>query len=52
MPPLPEQHAIAEALDGVESAIELARTHVSILKLTKESAADALLTGRVRVAGE
>ena len=52
LPPLPEQQAIAEALDGVESAIELARTHVLILRLVKESAADALLTGRVRVVGK
>ena len=52
LPPLPEQQAIAEALDGVESvAIELARTHVSILRSVKESAADALLTGKVRVRG-
>ena len=32
LPPLPEQRAIADMLDGVESAIELARTHVSILR--------------------
>ena len=52
LPPLPEQQAIAEALDGVESAIDLARTHVQSLKLAKASVADALLTGRVRVAGK
>ena len=52
LPPLPEQQAIAEALDGVESAIELARTHVSILRSVKESAADALLTGKVRARGK
>ena len=52
LPPLPEQQAIAEALDGVESAIDLARTHVQSLKLAKASVADALLTGRVRVVGK
>ena len=51
VPALPEQQDIADMLDGVESTIELARTHVSILRSVKESAADALLTGKVRVRG-
>ena len=49
LPPLAEQQAIAAALDGVDSAIEVAREEREGLRLLKESVADALLSGRVRV---
>ena len=49
LPPLPEQQAIAAVLDGVGEAIEWARTERETLQSVKASAADALLTGRVRV---
>ena len=49
LPPLPEQRAIATVLDGVDEAIERGRTQTNMLKSLKASAADALLTGRVRV---
>ena len=47
--PLPEQQAIAGLLDGVDRTLEQERNQTNMLKLSKESAADALLTGRVRV---
>ena len=50
LPPLPEQRAIAASLDGVDEAIERGRTQTNMLNSLKASAADALLTGRVRVA--
>ena len=49
LPPLMEQQAIAAALDGVDEAIEQTRQERNGLQLLKASAADALLTGRVRV---
>ena len=49
IPSLSEQHAIAALLDGVDRAIERGREEREKLKVLKESAADALLTGRVRV---
>ena len=49
LPPLPEQQAIAAALDGVDEAIGQARQERDGLQLLKASAADALLSGRVRV---
>ena len=49
LPPLPEQRAIATALDGVDEAIERGRMETDMLQSLKSSAADALLTGRVRV---
>ena len=51
LPALSEQQAIAAALDGVDEAIEQARQERDALQLLKSSAADALLTGRVRVRG-
>ena len=48
-PPLSEQQSIAATLDGVEAAMEVAREELAGLRLLKESTADALLTGRVRV---
>ena len=50
LPPLDEQQAIAAALDGVDGAIERAREERAGLHSLQASAADALLTGRVRVA--
>ena len=53
--PLPlkaEQEAIASVLGGVDLALAQAHNERSGLQLMKESAADALLTGRVRVGGE
>ncbi len=49
LPPLPEQQAIAAVLDSVDDAIEKARNETDMLNSLKASAADALLTGRVRV---
>ena len=49
LPPLEEQQAIAAALDGVDGAIERAREERARLHSLQTSAADALLTGRVRV---
>ena len=51
LPPLPEQQAIAGLLDGVDVTLERARTERDGLQLLKESTADALLTGRLRVEG-
>ena len=44
-----EQDYISAALDGVDEAIEQARQERNGLLLLKASAADALLTGRVRI---
>ena len=49
LPPLDEQQAIAAALDGVDGTIERAREERARLNSLQASAADALLTGRVRV---
>ena len=49
LPDMEEQQAIAAALDGVDEAMEQARQERDGLQLLKVSAADALLTGRVRV---
>ena len=49
LPSLLEQEAIAGLLDGVDEAIGQAKHETNMLKLLKESTADALLTGRVRV---
>ena len=49
-PPLPEQQAIAAVLlDRVDGTLGRAREERGGLQLLKESAADALLTGRGRV---
>ena len=48
LPTLAEQQAIVAALDGVDTAMEVAREELAGLRLLKESTADALLTGRVR----
>ena len=49
LPPPAEQRTIAAALDGAYAAIEVARAEFNGLRCLKESASDALLTGRVRV---
>ena len=49
LPPLPEQEATAKLLDGVDMTLAAARREREGLQLLKESTADALLTGRVRV---
>ena len=49
LPPLAEQQPSAATLDGVDAAIEVAREERGRLRLLKESTADVLLTGRVRV---
>ena len=48
-PSLEEQRAIAAVLDSVDETIERDRMETAVLKSLKASAADALLTGRVRV---
>ena len=48
LPALPEQEIIAGVLDGVDTAIEQDRNETNALTFLKASAADALLTGRVR----
>ena len=52
LPDMEEQQAIAAALDGVDKAMEQARQERDGLQLLKASAADALLSGRVRVGVE
>ena len=47
--PLAEQQAIAVMLDGMDAPIKVAREERERLRTLKESTADALLTGRVRV---
>ena len=47
-PPSEEQQAIAAMLNGVDEAIESGRTEREKMIAMKASAADALLTGRVR----
>ena len=49
-PPLEEQQSIAAVLDGVDGTIARAREERARLHSLQASAADALLTGRVRVA--
>ena len=49
LPSLQEQRAIAVALDGVDATVQVAREELAGLRLLKESTADAVLTGRVRM---
>ena len=49
VPRLPEQRAIVATLDRVDVTLEQTRRERNGLQLLKESTADALLTGRVRV---
>ena len=50
--PLSEQRATAAVLDCVDEAIDRGRSQTDGLRSLKASAADALLTGRVRVRGQ
>ena len=52
LPPLQEQDAIGATFDGLDTAVQVAREELAGLRLLKESTADALLTGRVRVGGK
>ena len=52
LPPAPEQQTIVAALESVDEAIERGRMETDMLRSLKASAAEALLTGRVRVGGE
>ena len=49
LPSLAEQQAIAGLLDGVDVTVGQVKREQDTLRLLKESTADALLTGRVRV---
>ena len=49
LPTLREQRAIAKMLNGVDEAIVHGRQEIEMLQSLKASAADALLTGRVRI---
>ena len=49
LPTLAEQKAIATTLDSVDSAMEVAQEELAGLRSLKESTADALLTGRLRI---
>ncbi len=49
LPDIGEQKCILTALGRVDATLEVAREELAGLRLLKESTADALLTGRVRV---
>lgn len=51
LPSLPEQATIAKMLDSIDEAIEYGRIETENLRHLKASTADALLTGRMRIAG-
>ena len=51
LPPIDEQRAIAATLDGIDASVGQASEERARLQSLQASAADALLTGRVRVAG-
>ena len=48
-PPLSEQGSIVDTIRSLVQSSELAREEAAMLRLLKESTADALLTGRVRI---
>ncbi len=52
LPSMEEQQAIAEMLDRIEASINAGRIQTDNLKSLKASAADALLSGKVRVRGK
>ena len=52
LPPLEEQQRIADAHDGVGATLEESRRGTDVLRSVKASAAEALLSGRVRVASK
>ena len=49
LPPPNERQLIAKVPDAVDAAVERTRAERAMLQLLKASAAEALLTGRVRV---
>ena len=51
-PPLNEQDSIVDTIRSLSLSVEVAREELAGLRLLKDSTADALLTGRVRVATE
>lgn len=51
LPPLEEQQMIVAGLAGVESSITRGRSETDVLRSLAGSAAEALLSGRVRVGG-
>jgi len=52
LPPLPEQQAIADTVDAIDDAIQNYRMQTNNLQALKDAAAEALLTGRMRVRGK
>ena len=52
LPPIHEQKSISGLLDGVDVRLKQDRNQTNALKCLKDSAADTLLTGRVRVGQE
>ena len=48
-PPVAEQRAITAVLDSIDEAIARGGSETDVLRSLKASAADALLTGLVRV---
>ena len=51
LPPIGEQRAITALLDGIQTMLNEARTEATSLRRLKESTAESLLSGRVRVDG-
>ena len=51
LPQLSEQRVMVQMMDSIDEAIERGRAETEMLQSLKASAADALLTGRVRVGG-
>ena len=49
LPPLTEQQTIARLLNGVDGVLEQAKNEADVLLSLKESTADALLTGNLRI---
>ena len=52
LPPIAEQWAIVAVLNGVDAIIKQTHQELVVLQAVKASASDALLSGRVRIAGK
>ena len=52
LPPIAEQCAIVAVLNGVDATIKQTHQELVVLQAVKASASDALLSGRVRIAGK
>ena len=52
LPPMAEQCAIVAVLNGVDGTIKQTHEELVVLQEVKASASDALLSGRVRIAGK